>query len=198
MLKIVNKSSSECLCLAVDSLKAGGMVMHPTETCYGFAVDVFNKEALDRIYLLKGRDFNKPVSILVDSLGMALNYGIFSDKAFELAERYWPGALSIVVPRRKELPSFLNPEDDYISIRYSSDDFCTSLVERFGGPITTTSANVSGQDPLYMVDLSVFGEKAGLIDLVVDGGKISDVRPSTVARVEGDFVQILRQGEVEV
>ena len=197
-MKILQITDPKALDEASYILKNGGLVMHPTETCYGLAVDIFNEKALEKLYKVKGRDAEKPVSILVDSLGMAMEYGIFSEKALELAHEYWPGALSIVVPRKKDLPEFLNKGEEFVSIRFSSESFITDVVKVFGGPITTTSANLAGKAPLYEVDLGQLGEDVDQIDLVVDGGLLSQNRPSTVVRVEGDHVDVLRQGDVLV
>lgn len=183
---------------AVEVLKAGGIVMHPTETCYGFAVDVFNEDALRKLYELKGRDATKPISILVADLEMAQKYGQFSDLALNLAEKYWPGPLTIVVPRKDGLPTFFNQGDGFVGIRCSSDEFSLGLAGGLGRPITTTSANPSGMAPLYLPDLKVFGENAELIDCVVDRGEISKNKPSTVVKIIGDEVQVLRQGEIEI
>lgn len=174
-------------------LESGGVVMHPTETCYGFAVDIFNEDALLKLRNIKGRD-DKPFSILVDSLEMAKKYGEFSSTALKIAEKYWPGPLSIVVPRSEGLPEFFNPGDEFVSIRCSSDEFSRMMVWSFGRPVTTTSANISGQEPLYEADVSTFGEKAFEIDFVIDGGKLPKVSPSTVIKVVGDRVEVLRAG----
>ncbi len=176
-------------------LESGGVVMHPTETCYGFAVDVYNESALEKLKSIKGRE-DKPFSILVDGLPMAQKFGIFSKKALDLAQRYWPGPLSILVPRSEELPDFFNPGVDFVSIRCSSDDFTRMMVWSFGRPVTTTSANVSGQEPLYEANTTVFGEKAMDIDFVIDGGRIPRVAPSTIVKVVGDKIEILRQGPI--
>lgn len=178
----------------VEILKSGGIVMHPTETCYGLAVDVFNEEALKKLYKVKKMALDKPVSILVDGLGMAQEYGVFSEKAFELAQNYWPGPLSIMLPRKRNLPDYLNPGSEYVSIRCSSDDFCVKMVKEFGRPVTTTSANVAGQPQLYKVDK---GQKfLNGVDFIIDGGEISQNRPSTIVKVDGDNVEIIRQGSV--
>jgi len=197
-MKILQITDPKALDEASYILKNGGLVMHPTETCYGLAVDIFNEKALEKLYKVKGRDAEKPVSILVDSLGMAMEYGIFSEKALELAHEYWPGALSIVVPRKKELPDFLNKGEEFVSIRFSSESFITDVVKTFGGPITTTSANLAGMPPLYEVDLDQLGKEVDQIDLVVEGGVLSQNKPSTLVRVEGDHVEVLRQGDVLV
>ena len=181
----------------VGVLAEGGIVMHPTETCYGLAVDVFNEKALDKLYRVKGMERNKPLSILVDSLEMAQKYGEFSAKALELAKKYWPGPLAIVVPR-KNLPDFFNIEDEFVSFRCSSDEFSSQMVHRFGKPVTTTSANRGGMPQLYEVDLGAFGEFADELDLVVDGGKIKENKPSTIVKIVKENVEVLRQGDLKL
>ena len=181
---------------SVEVLRAGGVVMHPTETCYGLAVDVFNEQALKKLYRVKGMSLDKPVSVMVDGIGMAKEYGIFSDKAFELSKGFWPGALSILVPRKRFLPDFLNRGSNFVSIRYSSDSYCQDLVEAFGSPVTTTSANITTEPQLYSVDPS--NEFLKRVDLVVDGGEISKNQPSTIVKVDGDNLEVLRQGSVVV
>lgn len=180
----------DALKLATTILNEGGVVMHPTETCYGLAVDIFNKQALAKLYKVKKMDLDKPVSILIDGLGMALKYGVFSETALQLAKDYWPGALSILVPRKRDLPEFLNPGNDFVSFRHSSLSFCTEMVKALGRPISTTSANKSGENEFY----KPFKLKG--VDLLIDGGEILKTRPSTIVKVEGDQIIILRHGDV--
>lgn len=189
--------NEEAVKSAVDVLKNSGVVMHPTETCYGLAVDVFNEQALEKLYRVKGMEKNKPLSVLVDSLEMAEKYGEFSGKALELAAKYWPGPLAIIV-LRKNLPEFFNIGEGFVSFRVSSDKFCLGMVKEFGGPVTTTSANRGGLPQLYSVENleSAFGKFAEELDLVVDGGKITENKPSTIAKVEGDKVTVIRQGDI--
>lgn len=180
--------------LAVDKtanvLREGGLVMHPTETCYGLAVDVFNEEALEKLYEVKGMPADKPVSILVEDLEMAKEFGVFSNKASELAEKYWPGALSILVPRTDKLPRFLNPGSEFVSMRVSSMEFCRKIVLGLGNPVSTTSANKFGEPELYLPE-DIEG-----VDLLVDGGEIEKNKPSTIVKVDGEDVSVLRQGDV--
>lgn len=184
---------------AVEALLCeDGVVMHPTETCYGLAVDVRNPQALEKLYKLKGRDANKPVSIMVADLAMARKYGEFSKKALELAEKYWPGPLTILVPRSKNLLENFNKNRDFVAIRCADHKFSQELVRAFGSPITTTSANLAGEAPLYEADVSIFGELAELIDLVVDGEKIPFTKPSTIAKVVGDKIEIVREGSLKI
>lgn len=178
-------------------LESGGIVMHPTETCYGLAVDVFSQSALDKLYRVKGMERNKPLSVLVDGFEMAKRYGEFSEKALKLAEKYWPGPLAIIVPR-KNLPEFFNMEDGFVSFRCSSDKFCVEMVKVFGRPVTTTSANRGGMPQLYEANEAEFGEFAEELDLVVDGGKIQKNKPSTIVKIEGDKLTVVRQGDLLV
>ncbi len=174
----------------VEVLREGGLVMHPTETCYGLAVDVFSEGALRKLYDAKGMPADKPVSILVDSLEMAREFGVFSDKASELADKYWPGALSILVPRTDKLPKFLNPGSEFVSMRISSMKFCVDMVSALGRPVSTTSANKFGEPEFYS-PVEIEG-----VDLLIDGGEIEKNKPSTIVKVEGDRIAVLRQGDV--
>lgn len=183
-MQTINITDPTAFQKAAIVLKNSGLVMHPTETCYGFAVDIGNEKALSKLFRIKGREKGKPLSILVDSLEMAQQYGIFSDKALELARKYWPGPLTLVVPKGS----------DFVGIRFSDNEFCIAMVREFGKPVITTSANVSGKEPLYRVDLEQFGELADEIDLIIDGGELPENKPSTVMKVMGDEVQVLRQG----
>lgn len=175
---------------AIHILDDGGLVMHPTETCYGFAVDIFREEALRKLYHVKDMKADKPVSILVSDLEMAREYGVFSGRALELAAKYWPGPLSIVVPRGDALPRYLNPGSDFVSFRVSSLPFCMEMVRMLGEPVTTTSANKSGDPELYRPEVM------GGVDLLVDGGELARNKPSTIVKVVGNKVEVLRQGDV--
>ncbi|MBD3330455.1 threonylcarbamoyl-AMP synthase [Candidatus Peregrinibacteria bacterium] len=178
-------------------LRGGGIVMHPTETCYGLAVDIFNERALDRLYKLKGMPKDKPLSILVDSISMAMDYGKFSPKAMELAHNFWPGPLAIMVPRTEKLPEFFNSGYDAVSIRYSPLHFCKNFVRKLKNPVTTTSANISGEEELYEVDLKKHPELKYDLDLIVDGGIIEKNPPSTIIKIDDEKVNVVREGGIK-
>jgi L-threonylcarbamoyladenylate synthase len=190
----------EMLTEAVKTLHMGQVVAHPTETCYGLAADIFQKAAVERVYRLKGMPFGKPVSILVKDLDDAQQYGEFSVEAVKLALKHWPGPLTIVVPRKSSLPIWINPGMDTVGFRVSSNKKARQLVETFGGPLTTTSANVTGEESPYSVQevLEGVGESGrGLVpDFVLDGGQIGKELPSTIVKVVGKEVEVLRQGSV--
>ncbi len=179
---------------AVQALREGKVVAHATETCYGLAVDIFSHDAVLRLYDMKKMDLDKPVSILCTSLDEAKKYGEFSEKALSLAEKYWPGPLTIVVSRKAALPVWINPGVSTIGIRVSSNEITRELVEGFGGPITTTSANIHGLPQAYSVD--EFAELKP--DFILDSGRIPPISPSTIVEVIGDSLKIIRQGDLKI
>ena len=202
---------------AVKTLHLGGVVAHPTETCYGLAADVFNKAGVAKVYRLKGMQLDKPVSVLVRDLEDAERYGEFSTAARQLALLHWPGPLTIIVPRKRSasgsslLPAWLNPQTEWIGFRVSSNKKARQLVEAWGGPLTTTSANISGKETPYAVQEIL---DQGLVpDFILDGGQVGKELPSTVVKVGpdgaqgeggayggayGGAIEILRQGAVKI
>ncbi len=195
-MKLTNTNQDEVAIKAVEALKNGEVILHPTETCYGFAVDPFNEEALEKLYEIKKMEREKPLSIMVSSVNMADKYGLFSDYAQTIVEQFWPGPVSIMVMKRKNsLPEFFNTSEKFVSIRYSSDPLSTRIVELFGKPMVTTSANLGGKSACYNVkDLK---EQLGVrrfekIGLVVDGGKIPANPPSTIVKIVGDTTVFVR------
>jgi len=191
-MEVISIEAPNAVNFAVNFLDEAGIVMHPTETCYGFAVDVFNESALDKLYHVKNMPKDKPLSILVDSLKMAQEYAEFSDEALKLAKKFWPGALSILLPRKAALPEFFNKGHDLVSVRFSSNEFSTSMVRQFSQPVVTTSANKAGRLPLYIA------KKLPGIDVLVNAGKLDFNKPSTIVQFEGGKLKVLRQGDVEV
>lgn len=179
---------------AVKTLHAGGVVLHPTETCYGLAVDIFQKKAVDKLYSLKKMPLDKPVSLLVRDLDEAQRYGEFSSLALQLALKHWPGPLTIIVPRTAAVPQWINYGMDSIGFRVSSNKKARELVEAFGGPLTTTSANLSTLPQAYSVQDAL--EQGLQPDFVIDSGKIGPVDPSTIVKVEGEEITIIRQGPI--
>jgi L-threonylcarbamoyladenylate synthase len=180
---------------AVQELLQGGVILHPTETCYGLAVDIFNKAAVTKLYNLKDMAFDKPVSILVRDLQEAEAYGVFNEKARDLAVKYWPGPLTLIVPRKAVVPKWVNFGMDSIGIRISSNKKAKELIEGFGGPLTTTSANIHTQPQAYTVQ-DVLDQ--GLVpDFIIDSGKIGPTLPSTILKVDGEEVVLIRQGPIQ-
>lgn len=179
-------------------LKKGGVIAHPTDTCYGLTCDVFNRDALLRLYELKKMPAEKPVSIMVANVSEIEKYAIVNEKARDLIKKFLPGALTIILPR-KNLPEFFNPGHETIGIRVSDNDFCIKLCEKFGKPLVTTSANISGKGAPYSVEeiQNQFADSKLKLDLIINGGILPQNKPSTIVKVTDDKIEILRQGDVQ-
>ena len=130
---------------AVDALRGGEIVGVPTDTLYGLAADPFRQDALESIFLLKGRPQVKPLAILVASIEQAIGLAMFTDKALDLADKHWPGALTLVVPRLEATPGWLGHQQrKTIGLRCPDHQVALELL-RASGPLAVTSANVSDQ-----------------------------------------------------
>lgn len=183
---------------AVSILKKGGVIAHPTETCYGFACDAFNKGAVKKLYALKKMKYDKPVSIIVPDLASAEKLGHFSAHARKIAQKYWPGPLTIVVKRKKTLPSFINPSSQTIGFRVPRHTLSLKLVRALGNAITTTSANISLKPQAYSASSIRRQFRTAKIkpDYILDSGVIPERLPSTVIDFSKTKSAILRQGSL--
>ncbi len=172
------------------------VLLHPTETCYGLACRVHDREAVQKLYTMKQMPLEKPVSLLVKDLEMAQKYAVFSDEALELAKKYWPGPLTLVLPRTAHLPEWINPGTATVGLRVSSHPSVASLFEALDEPITTTSANVHGQPEVYSVPEALAqGLKP---DELVNEGVLAKNPPSTIVEVSEQGVRVIRQGALKV
>lgn len=176
----------------------GGIVAFPTETFYGLAVNALDEQALVRLFALKERPNEKASALLVRDLNMFLELtSDFSPTARHLAETYWPGPLTIAVPARTGLPDAL-VVDGFVAARISAHPMAHALVTLTGCPITATSANPSGKSPVTVATaVQSFFEGKGIFD-VLDGGPTPGGAPSTLVRVTGEEIHILRQGAIRL
>ena len=179
------------------ALRRGEVVAYPTETFYGLGVDPFNEAALARLRALKGEGRGqKAVSMLIEGPAMVDRLvAEISPAAADLMRRNWPGALTMALPARAGLPAAL-VSDGCVAVRRSPHPVARALVARFGGPVTTTSANRAGEPPATTAGAvrAALGDGCHLLD----GGPTAGGAPSTLVRVRGEEVEILRHGAVEL
>ena len=182
---------------ATDILRAGGAVAFPTETFYGLAAAALDPASVKRIFALKGRPDSKPLLVLVDSVAMAETVARVSEPARALMKRYWPGALTLVLPARAMVPPDVTAGTGTLGVRVSSHPIAHGLVRTLGEPVTAPSANPSGLEPPTTAGAVVayFGDG---LDLVLDGGPTAGGVPSTVLDMTVDPPTIVRQGAVVV
>ena len=176
------------------------IILYPTETIYGLGVNPLEAETYEALLELKGREKTKVASWLVRDHDDLERYGVLSPVARSIAEAFLPGELTLIVPATDEVPDYAR-QDETIGLRISSDPLAQSLVETYmaehGAPLTCTSANVSGAPtfPTPEEILQQFGEKAYMITKVIDDGLRKGLA-STVVRVVGDEVKVLREGAI--
>lgn len=180
----------------VECLKDGGVIAYPTDTTYGIGCDIFNKKGVKKIYQIKQRDAKKPFSFICADLSDVSAYAQVSNFAFRTLKRNLPGPYTFVLEATRVVPDTLTTKQKTVGIRIPNDPIALAIVRELGHPLVTTSANLSGDEPIQ--DPSFIYEKLGnSIDMVIDGGvRMGD--PSTVISLIGDQVEILRQGSGDV
>jgi len=191
----VTHAFAEEIVFAAAALRRGEVVAYPTETFYGLGVNALDELALARLKLLKGRG-DKATSVLVHGPEMIERLcRKIPPRALALMERYWPGPLTIALPARRGLPPPLVSEG-CVALRESSHPTARALVDSFGAPVTATSANLAGQPPATSAEAveEVFDGRCR----VLHGGTTPGGAPSTLVRVRGNRIEIVRQGAVEI
>lgn len=184
---------------AVKVLKSGGVVVYPTDTAYGLAVDATNAKAVKKLYRLKGRDFKNPVHVIPPTRVSIGAFARISRSAQKLIDHMMPGPLTVVVPLKAGGQSWklLSAGTGTIGIRRPKHKAALDLALFLRRPITTTSANISGQPNTYSVAevKKQFARSRYKPDFYLDGGRLKRNKPSTVVSVIGR-VKILRPGPV--
>ncbi|MBI5560362.1 MAG: threonylcarbamoyl-AMP synthase [Deltaproteobacteria bacterium] len=180
---------------AVDSYRKGGVIAFPTETFYGLGVDPFNEEAVERLFALKKRPPDKPVSLIIKDWKMLGDIAAEAPQvAVELAKKFWPGPLTIIF-KAKNLPEILIAKTGRIGVRVSNNPIARDIISATGSPITATSANPSGKPPAKTPE-AVLGYFDGNIDILIDGGELKGRFGSTIIDVTGNHAVIVREGEI--
>ena len=191
---LISTDDRDAITRALAVFNAGGLVAFPTDTVYGLAARVDNPGGIDRLYEAKSRSGSKAIAVLlgeVDQLTL-LTPGL-TPAAERLAARFWPGALTLVIPKHPNLPANLSPMPT-VGVRMPNHAFARALM-RATGPLATSSANLSG-DANTVTARQVMEQLAGRLELVLDGGTAPGGVPSTVVDCTQDQPKILRQGAI--
>jgi L-threonylcarbamoyladenylate synthase len=182
---------------AVRCLQRGGVIIYPTETVYGLGGNGECASVVQKIQNLKGRQIGSPFLILVGTKEEAVRLveGPVSQPAKLLMNRFWPGPLTLIFPASACVPEWIQGPDSTVGVRISSSSFCQSLLRLFRGLLISTSANPAGSRPAETTTeaLEYFGES---IDLVVDGGGMESITPSTIVDVTESIPVLVRAGAV--
>lgn len=177
-------------------LQSGGLVAFPTDTVYGLGALAFDEKAIEQIYVAKERPDTKAIPILLaDPDDLAKVCVDPSPLAIKLAYRFWPGPMTLVVPKHPDLPDAVSSTST-VGVRVP-DYTVTRMLLHYTGPMTVTSANLSGQ-PSPVTAQEVLNQLDGRIDLILDGGQTPGGIASTVVDCMGDEPVILREGPISM
>jgi L-threonylcarbamoyladenylate synthase len=181
---------------ASELIKSGDLVAFPTETVYGLGADAFNAKAVKKIYKAKKRPADNPLIVHISSeTQLPLVASHIPKHAKKLIEKFWPGPLSLVLPKNSNLPPETTAGLDTVVVRYPNHPIAQSLITNSGTPIAAPSANISGKVSPTRVD-HVIDDLYGRVPLIIDGGNIEYGLESTVVDCSGKEPIILRPGSI--
>jgi len=181
---------------AVKILREGGVIAYPTETFYGIGADAENEEAIEKIYMIKGRNFNKPIPVIIGKQNDVIKYAKdIPETGRKLMDRFWPGALTILFEASHNVPQKLTAGTGKTGIRLSSNIIATILAKTLSRAIAATSANLSGQKECSSVD-DVIDSLGNGVDAVIDGGQTPGGMGSTIVDVTIDPPTVVREGVI--
>lgn len=183
------------IALAVELLRAGKLVAFPTETVYGLGADATNADAVAGIFRAKGRPSNNPLIVHVASIEIAQRYADWNDAATRLAEKFWPGPLTLVLPKKPTIADNATANGPTVGIRIPAHPLALELLHAFDGPVAAPSANRSNHISPTTAR-HVRDELGDAVDLILDGGPCTVGIESTVLDLASDTPRVLRPGHI--
>lgn len=192
--EILSAHTPNAITSALEILLSGGLVAFPTDTVYGVGCLAFHQQAIESIYTAKDRPIEKAIPVLIgdneDLIKVAEEIPIF---AMRLIARFWPGPLTVLVPKKPTLPEAISATST-VGVRVPDHDIARSLL-RLAGPMAVTSANISGQASPTTAQ-QVFAQLGARIAMIIDGGETPGGVPSTLVDCTGDEIEVLREGPI--
>lgn len=196
--QVIAADSPSAIERAARVLREGGLVAFPTDTVYGLGAHAFLPEAVEKIFVVKGRATEKALPILLgDKQDLLLVAERFPPTLEKLAEKFWPGGLTIVLQKSPNVPDVVTGGGQTIAVRIPNHPVALALIIAIGAPLATTSANRSGRVSPKTAE-EVRSELEGLIDVILDGGQVPGGVESTVLDLTRDVPLVLRKGAVPV
>jgi len=193
-LRIIDASSEDYISEAVEVYKAGGIIAYPAESFYGLGVNPYNESAIEKLFEVKGRSADKPISLILSTIEMVESLTTeLGPKTRKVMELNWPGPLTIIVKANKKLSSRLLADSDTVAVRIPGSLVARRLVQAIGSPLTTTSANPSNMMPATTAEMvkNYLGDR---LDIIIDGGSLPGKLPSTIIDMTQDKPRPVREG----
>lgn len=186
----------EFILQAAEIVKSGSVVVFPTRCLYGLGADALNRQAVNQVFTIKQRSEQNPILVLIDHPAqMEKLVKRIPDAAARLMERFWPGRITLVLEARDKLPGNLTAHTGKIGVRMPGHAVALALVRAVQGPITGTSANLSGRPGCHRID-NLDTKIVGQTELILDAGRLKGGIGSTVVDVTAERLQIIREGEI--
>ena len=195
-LNINNSKDYQKLRYSAEIIKNGGIVVFPTETVYGIGTNGLDKEAVERLYKIKERPLNKPISLLVSDYEMIEKVvKDINELEYKIMKKFFPGPLTIILNKKDIVPDIVTSRGSTVGIRMPEEEITRKLIEYAGVPIAAPSANISGKPSGIDLQeiIKEFGDK---VDCYIDGGKSKIGIGSTIVKVENNTIKILREGSI--
>ena len=180
---------------AIEILHRGGVIAYPTDSIYALGCAIESRDAIERIYRAKNMNRKQKLALICPDLSTASSYGQFSNTAFRLAQRIFPGPYTLVVPASRDVPRTLtDAKRRTVGIRITSHPIASAIVMALGRPLLTTSAIAPGAEVACRDADEIFDAFGSQLDVVVDA-EATEESPSTVLEVDGDEIVLIRQGQ---
>jgi L-threonylcarbamoyladenylate synthase len=195
---VIDQKNSKAIDVAIDFLQKGKVISFATDTVYGVAVDATNPKAVERLYQLKNREKNKPIAIFLKDLESAKKIFIFNNLATEIAQKYMPGCITIILKTTNFAKKILaknlnNNDDDFIGFRIVDSYFIEKLFQKYNGVLAVSSANKAFEDACSSA--SLVRKKLKNLDLLIAGKKTSKIA-STIVKIHNNKITLIRQGKL--
>ena len=195
-IDLKNTNNFKDIQIAANSIKNGNLVLFPTETVYGIGADGLNKQAVENIFIAKGRKQDNPLILHVNSVDMVNNITKnITDLEYNLMEAFFPGPFTLVLERKDIVPDIVTGGLDTVGIRMPSNEIALNLISLSNTPIAAPSANISGKPSGTNIN-DIFDELSDKVDTIIDGGSCNIGVESTVVRVIDNVPHILRPGKI--
>ncbi len=203
----LNNDYSDAIKEAVNILSYGGTIIYPTDTLYGLGANALNDIAVRKIFRIKNRDFLKPLPMIARNYSWAKELVEIKPKNEKILKKIWPikdglmsetgysfGKVTVVLPKKDIVPDALTAGLDSVGIRIPDYIFIDKLLAKFGYPLTSTSANISGQVPTNDINtiIEIFSKSTNKPDLILDAGILPQSDPSMIIDLTGDKPKVLR------
>jgi L-threonylcarbamoyladenylate synthase len=191
------KATPDNIHKAALAMKKSGLVIYPTDTVYGLGCDPFNVKAVEKVFKVKGERKSKPLPILASEMKAVERIAHMNKDAKKIAKKYWPGPLTLVVPKKPALPSIVTCNLESVGVRIPNHKVALQLITLCGGLIVGTSANKTGEKPPKTAQeaASQLGER---VDIVLDGGQAPLSQESSIVNLTSKTPKMIREGPIKL